>query len=216
MKKSDLTLVIGDKNLSSWSMRPWLVLKQSGLPFKEVNVPLDRPETGQQISRHSPSGKVPVLWHGKLKVWDSLAICEYIHELVPEKNLWPKEAFDRAIARSLTAEMHSGFTNLRSQLSMDLTLRIKIKHLSPSTLEDIRRITHIWEKSMDHNGGPFLIREFGIIDAFFAPVVCRFISYGLDIKNKKCRRYMEAVMDHSAVKEWVKGAQKERFRFPSF
>lgn len=209
-----LELIIGDKNLSSWSLRPWLVLKVSGVPFKEVQVLLDRPDTAKKLRKASPSGRVPVLHHQSLRVWDSLAICEYIHELVPDKHLWPKEAKKRAIARSMVAEMHSGFAGLRSQLSMDITLRTRIKHLSPQTISDIRRIVQMWSECLKKHKGPFLFGEFGIVDAFFAPVVFRFDSYGIEIKDPRIRKYRRAILNHSAVREWVRGAKKERPYYP--
>lgn len=216
MKASPLELVIGDKNLSSWSLRPWLVLKASGLPFKEVQVLLDRPDTAKKLRKVSPSQRVPVLHHNKLRVWDSLAICEYIHELAPDKNLWPQDANHRAVARSLVAEMHSGFSGLRSQLSMDITLRTKIKHLTPQTIADIRRIVHIWTESLKKSKGPFLFGEFGIVDAFYAPVVFRFESYGIEINNSHVRKYKQAILKHPAVHEWVRGAKNERPYYSKF
>lgn len=216
MSGKDLQLVIGDKNLSSWSMRPWLVLQASGLAYKEVQVLLDRPDTAKKLKRLSPSQRVPVLNHRDLQIWDSLAICEYIHELAPDKNLWPKDSKKRAIARSLVAEMHSGFSSLRSQLSMDITLRTKIKHLSPQTVADINRIVSILSASLKKSKGPFLFGDFGIVDAFYAPVIFRFQSYGIDIKNPVFCKYKDAILKHPAVQEWVRGAKKERPYYSKF
>lgn len=157
-----------------------------------------------------------MLLHGKTHIWDSLAICEYIHELDPDKNLWPQDAKARAIARSYVAEMHSGFTSLRSQLSMDISLRTHIKHLAPQTLADIARIVDLWEAALGQSGGPYLFGSFGIADAFYAPVVFRFLSYGIDIRNARCRKYMNTVVGTSFVKDWVKSAKKERFLYPKF
>jgi len=210
IKKSNLTLVIGDKNLSSWSMRPWLALKASGLDFTEEKLRLDDPSTKKSISRFSPSGRVPVLLHNGLKVWDSLSICEYIAELAPDKKLWPSNPSHRAIARSLVCEMHSGFQALRGQMSMDIQLKMNLKHLTPQTISDVERIVHIWHHSMRTNGGPFLIGEFGIIDAFFAPVVLRFQSYGIKIKDKDCQKYMDNISNQKFVKSWVKEAKLEK------
>lgn len=212
----NIKLIIGDRNLSSWSMRPWLAMKASGLHFKEIQVLLDRPTTGKQIKRYSPSGKVPVLINGKTTVWDSLAICEYIAELAPKKQLWPKDSTQRAIARSYVAEMHSGFTSLRSQLSMDIHLRMKFKHLQPGTISDIERILELWERALKKSGGPFLFGEFGIVDAFYAPVIFRFISYGLEIKNRHALKYMRSMQNYSAVKEWVKKANIEKAYYLKF
>jgi len=218
MKKTEsLELIIGDKNLSSWSMRPWLVLKASGLPFKETKILLDRPDTAKKIKKHSPTGKVPVLKHGsRFPIWDSLSICEYIAELAPEKNLWPEDPEWRGIARSFAAEMHSGFTSLRSQLSMDIQLRTQIKHLTPQTIADIDRILHIWKMSMKTLGGPYLFKDFTIADAFFAPVVMRFVSYGIEISDKPTRAYMNHILKNPHVKEWIAGAKKEKAHIVKF
>lgn len=216
MKNNGLILVIGNKNLSSWSMRPWLVLKASGLKFKEINIELDTPETTKNIKQYSPTGKVPVLVHGDLHVWDSLAISEYIAELTadlaPDKNLWPVDLQDRAIARSYVAEMHSGFMSLRNQLSMDISLRTEIKHLVPGTISDIERIISMWDEALSNSKGPFLFGEFGIVDAFYAPVVFRFQSYGIQIKNKKVQKYMQSILKLDIVQEWVKSSGKEKYK----
>ena len=206
----NLTLVIGDKNLSSWSMRPWLVLKASGLPFAEKKITLDTSSTRKTISRFSPSGRVPVLIHDKLKIWDSLAICEYIAELAPNRKLWPAHAAHRALARSLVTEMHSGFQSLRSQLPMDIQLRMKIKHLSAQTVSDIERIVHIWSQSMKTNGGPFLFGDFNIVDAFYAPVVMRFLSYQIQIKDKRVLQYIKNMSKQKYIETWIQDAQKEK------
>lgn len=205
---SSLSLVIGDKALSSWSMRPWLALKASGLPFKEIKIPLDWPNTKKRILKYSPSGKIPVLIHGKHRIWDSLAICEYIAELAPQ--LWPAESGERALARSMVSEMHSSFQSLRDQLSMDLQMKTKILHLTPQTIRDIERILLLWQQALKKSKGPFLFGEFSIADAFYAPVVFRFLSYGIDIKNKSALKYMKHIQAHPAVKSWYQAAQKEK------
>lgn len=209
-KNQNLKLIIGDKNLSSWSMRPWLVLKSSGLPFDEIKIALDRPETAEQLAEHSPSGRVPVLVDGGMYVWDSLSICEYIAELAPDKELWPADPRERAIARSYVAEMHSGFQSLRDQMSMDLSLRMKIKHIAPQTVANIQRILDLWASALEYSGGPFLFGSFGIVDAFYAPVVFRFISYGIKIKNPRLQKYMKAIVAQPAVNSWVQAAKKEK------
>jgi glutathione S-transferase len=213
---NQLTLVIGDRNVSSWSMRPWLVMKKTGLAFEEQLVKLDTPQTAKELRRLSPNGKVPLLIHGRTKVWDSLAICEYLAELVPDQKLWPEPPDYRAIARSMVAEMHSSFQSLRSQLSMDIQLRMKIKHLTPGTIEDIHRIIHIWDQSLKMLNGPFIFGEFCIVDAFYAPVVLRFQSYGVLVKNKNALRYMNAILNYPSVKQWVKAAQKEQPEYLEF
>ena len=217
MKKTNLTLYIGDTNLSSWSLRPWLTLKHSGLDFSGVLIKLDTKSTAASLKKISPSGRVPVLVHDKTKIWDSLSICEYVAELAPKANLWPTPPAHRAIARSLVCEMHSGFQSLRSQLSMDIQLRMKIKHLTPATISDIQRICHIWDHSIRTNKGPYLFgKKFGITDAFYAPVVFRFQSYGIQIENKNVRKYMKSILDNQAVKEWTVRAMKEQATVVAF
>ena len=136
-------LIIGDKTFSSWSMRAWLVAVQSGLPFKEINIELDSPKTAAQIAKYSPSGKVPALRNGKMMIWDSLAIAEYLNDLSPEAQLWPADIGARALARSYAAEMHSGFPNLRTQMSMDLQHDAELRHLTSGTIHEIERIIAI-------------------------------------------------------------------------
>ncbi len=210
MANPEMILVIGDKNLSSWSMRPWLAMRAAGVPFKEVKILLDQRNTAEKIKQYSPSGRVPLLLHGEHRIWDSLAICEYLAETYKNHSLWPADKGDRAFARSMVAEMHSSFQSLRSQLSMDIRLRTQIRHLTSATEHDISRITQLWGDCLKKTSGPFLFGDFGIVDAFYAPVVFRFISYGIKIKNKKIVQYMKSVSNHPAVKEWVKEARKEK------
>ncbi len=213
---ANLKLVIGDKNLSSWSMRPWLALKTSTLDFTEILVPLDTPKTARLLSKHSPSGRVPVLIHEDLQIWDSLAICEYVHELAPERHLWPRSKAERARARAYCAEVHSSFHGLRTQLSMDIRLRTQIRHLSRESVCDIKRVLQLWGLALKKSGGPFLFGGFGIADAFFAPVVLRFISYGVKIESKVALAYMAAVQKNPHVREWVQAARKEKPFIPQF
>lgn len=209
---SKIKLVIGDKNYSSWSMRPWLALKASKLPFEEIKVLLDRPDTKKNILKHSPSGKVPVLIYKGEAVWDSLAICEFIAELAPKSQLWPKDDMARAQARSYVAEMHSGFLSLRTQMSMDIRLNIKMGHLLQSTVDDIKRITSMWESALQKYGGPYLFgSHFGIADSFYAPVVMRFNSYGVQLKSSTLKKYMNTMLENPFVNEWIKEAKKEEF-----
>lgn len=216
MKKSGLKLIIGDKNLSSWSMRPWLALKESGLEFEEILVALDQSDTKSKIAAFSPSQKVPCLIHENsntnqsVTVYDSLAICEYLAELAPNSGLWPTDFNKRAQARSCVAEMHSGFQSLRSQLSMDIRLKIELRHLTEQTVSDIKRILIIWQEALSRSPGPFLFGKFGIADAFYAPVVFRFISYGIDIRNQPALNYIKSMKDHPHVQSWVKDALAEK------
>lgn len=209
-------LVIGDKAYSSWSMRAWLVAVQSGLPFKEVNVKLDTPTTAAQIAKHSPSGKVPALKQGKTVIWDSLAIAEYLNELSPEAQLWPVDPAIRAVARSYAAEAHSGFVNLRTHLSMDLKLRAEARHLTTGTIADIERVLEMWRTALKVSRGPYLFGEFTIADAFFAPIVFRFISYGIKIKDKTALAYMENIKAHHGVQFWLEEAMAEKNATPIF
>ncbi|WP_347359561.1 glutathione S-transferase family protein [Bdellovibrio sp.] len=203
-------LIIGDKTFSSWSMRAWLVAVQSGLPFKEVNITLDQPDTTKKILKYSPAGKVPALRNGKIIIWDSLAIAEYINELSPEAQLWPEDIGARALARSYAAEVHSGFTSLRSQLSMDLQHKGDVRHLTPGTIKDIERILEMWTTALKVSEGPYLFGDFCIADAFFAPIVFRFLSYNVQIKDKMIRQYMKNIQDHHGVQFWMEDALKEK------
>lgn len=203
-------LVIGDKTYSSWSMRAWLVAVQSGLPFKEINIKLDEKKTAAQIAKHTDSGKVPVLKQGKRVIWDSLAIAEYLNELSPEAKLWPEDAGTRALARSYAAEMHSGFPNLRTNLSMDLKRTEPVKHLTEATAYEIERILKMWKDALKVSEGPFLFGDFCIADAFFAPVVFRFKHYGIKISDRMVKQYMKNIEEHHGVQFWVEDAKSEK------
>lgn len=210
-----MTLIIGDKNLSSWSMRAWLALKATKHPFKEIKVLLDVPGYQQKIRKYSPSGKVPALLVDSSVIWDSWAICEYAGELEPR--LWPAEQTLRAEARAYCAEMHSGFPSLRNQLSMNIQLKIKASHLQPGTLDDINRIKELWKSALKKTGGPFLFGDYGIVDCFYAPVVYRFLSYGINFKDPSLRQYMSRITSHRDIKDWVKQARKEEpYQVPAF
>ena len=207
---AELTLVIGNKQFSSWSLRPWLALKQLGLPFREVLVLLRRPETKAEILKYSPSGKVPYLIDGSLGVWDSLAIIEYLNELKPEARLWPADRAARAFARSISAEMHSGFAALRQHLGMDLK-RTPAKGEWPSeAAADIERVQAIWAEARARygSGGPFLFGQFTAADAMYAPVVTRFHRYGVPL-DPALAAYRDAVLALPAMQEWTAAAQKE-------
>ena len=168
---SELTLIIGNKNYSSWSLRPWLLLKQTGIPFQERYIPIRSEAWFTQIHALSPSGKVPALLDGTLRIWDSLAICEYLAERFPEKQLWPAAREARAEARAVSAEMHSGFQALRQNMFMNIRRRMPGRGRNPETLADIERITAIWNdgRARYHGAGPFLFGRFSIADAMYAP-----------------------------------------------
>ena len=206
---AQLTLVIGNKNYSSWSLRPWLVMKQVGLDFTELRIPLDTPTTHEEILRYSSSGRVPVLRHGDLTIWESLAICEYIAERFA-KNLWPEDMAARALARSISAEMHAGFQSLRQNMPMDCRSQIPGKGMGQGVQADIDRITAIWHECRSKFGidGNLLFGHFTITDAMFAPVVSRFLTYDVKL-DAIARAYAEAVWTLPAMQEWVAAATAE-------
>lgn len=201
-------LVIGDKNLSSWSLRPWLALRVAGLPFAELSIRLGQPESKAGILRYSPSGKVPCLIEGDLLIWDSLAICEYAAELAPE--LWPADAAARAEARAVSAEMHSGFTALRQNMPMNVCAEKPGVGRTPETEADIERIVALWEscRARHRAAGPFLFGTFSIADAMYAPVVWRFNTYAVAVPAA-ARAWMDAMKALPAMQEWRAAAAVE-------
>lgn len=205
-----LVLVIGDKQLSSWSLRPWLLMRHLGLAFEELRLPLDTPRFAREIERYSPARRVPVLLHGELHVWDSLAICEYVNELV-RGAAWPADAAARAHARSISAEMHSGFAALRSTWSMRAaTVGLEVD-LTPAARSDVERVEAIWTACRERyeGGGPWLFgARFCIADAMYAPVVLRFRTYGAEL-GPVARRYAAHVLDDPHVADWIRGAGEE-------
>ena len=206
-----LKLVIGSRYASSWSLRPWLLLKQLGLPFEEIVIPLRQPDTALHIRRYSPSGKVPVLLVGGQRIWDSLAIAEYLAEEHP--NLWPAERAARALARAVCCEMHSGFSALRTFLPMDFTARFEPPGKLLASVEgDIDRIVTIWaDCRRSAAAGPFLFGQFTIADAMFAPVCSRFATYAVPL-TAPALAYVEHMMDLPAMQEWGRLAHAELTR----
>jgi glutathione S-transferase len=206
-----MKLVIGDKNMSSWSMRPWLVLKHFGIPFEEDMIRLGRPDSSAKILAHSPSGKVPCLvTDAGDAVWESVAIMETLAELFPQHAMWPRDAAARAHARSISAEMHAGFADLREQMSMDIQRQAFGLELTAGALANVKRIDLIWRNCLDAHGGPFLFgREFGIADAMFAPVVMRFNSYAPKL-SETALGYGARITALPIVAEWIEGARNER------
>lgn len=200
-------LYIGNKNYSSWSMRAWLCAKQAGLNFDEVLIALRTTQTKENILKISPSGKIPCLIHNGLRIWDSLAIALYLDEIFPEANLFPKDIEKRYLAKSICCEMHSGFMNLRNEFSMDMKLLTK-KEPSPETQKEIKRILEIWKLCLDNSNGNFLFGDFSATDAFFAPVVSRFISYGVDTGNLE--KYVNDISNNFFYQEWQKEALLEK------
>ena len=204
------TIYLGNKNYSSWSLRGWLMLSMSGLAFDEVVIPLDQPDTGETILKYSPSGRVPVLVHGKARIWDSLAIGEYLAEICPKAGLWPKARPARTRARSISAEMHAGFAALREALPMNVRRSFPGHEYSREVQADINRITAIWRTCRDRHGegGAFLFGGPGIADAMFAPVASRFRTYATDL-DETSAAYLKAIHGLPAMKRWTQAAKNE-------
>jgi len=198
------SLLIGNKNYSSWSLRPWLLMRQAGLVFHEVRIPLYTPESKAAIRKYSPSGKVPCLLDGGLAVWDSLSICEYLAEKHSTLSLWPADPHQRAAARSVSAEMHSGFQNLRQRMSMNCRRSFPGLGRTVEVAADIERIQQIWSDCRARFGqnGPFLFGAFSIADAMYAPVVLRFRTYAVQL-DPVCRQYADAILALPALQQWV-------------
>jgi glutathione S-transferase len=205
-----LILTIGSKRWSSWSLRPWIALKQAGIPFEERLIPLRQPDTKARILESSPSGKVPLLIDGDIQVWDSLAILDYIAVRFPDAGLWPRDLGPLALARSISAEMHSGFAPLRRELPMDIASRLPLPDLSDEAMADIARIQAIWRDARARFGGigPFLFGAFTNADAMFAPVASRFQTYGVAL-DPVCDAYVKTIMSLPAIAEWSQAASKE-------
>ena len=203
-----LTLVIGNKNYSSWSFRPWIAMKVAGIPFEERGIPLYEPGSREEILRYSSAGKVPVLLDGENAIWETIAILEYLAERFPKAELWPREAYARAHARAVAAEMHAGFQALRKACPMNMWLPRKQRPQNEEVIENVRRIGTIWWDCLQRYGGPFLFGAFGAADAMYAPVVSRLHTYGI-LVAPKCHAYMDAVMALPAWHEWCDAALKE-------
>ena len=212
-----LTLHIGNKNYSSWSMRPWVLMTQADIPFDEVLLRFDSFEPGSQFKRQamalSPSGTVPVLVDGDLVVWDTLAIAEYLAERFPERALWPRAVDARALARSVCAHMHSGFGALRQHFPMNIEASLpevgaRVLREQPAVVEDLQRLQALWENLLARHDGPLLFDRFSIADAFFAPVVMRLTTYAVPV-SPRVQRYMDAVLALQGVQQWVAGALAE-------
>jgi len=202
-----LTLIVGNKNYSSWSLRPWLLMKHAGLEFREVVVPLYRPGHAEEVLKYSPTGKVPALIDGDLHIWDSIAICEYIAEKTGFG--WPKQPAARAHARSVSAEMHSGFQDLRGQCPMNARARKRVPH-TPELARDIERIEEIWQECRERHdaAGPWLFGTFSIADAMYAPVALRFNTYGAEV-SAVAAAYLKTMMADRHVLDWVRAGQAE-------
>jgi glutathione S-transferase len=213
-----MKLIIGNKNYSSWSLRGWLACKQSGLAFEEITVPvwdLSQEQKGEDLA---PSqGKVPILWDGECVVWDSLAIIDFLADRVGRDRFWPKEETARGMARSMVAEMHSSYLPLRRQFPMNVRRRIEGVEPSEETRADIVRILGLWAEARARfgKGGPFLFGAFSAADIIYAPVVSRFISYGVPVPGFAVA-YMQAVWEHEWMKAWVAEAEAEEWTIEKF
>jgi glutathione S-transferase len=208
-----LKLYVGNKNYSSWSMRPWVALKAAGVDFADEVIPFDFPAGNPAIKAISESGTVPVLEHDGLKIWESLAIIEYAAELFPDKRLWPADRKDRALARAYCSEMATSFRALRNAAPMNLRYPRKKLEVGEDVQANIKRIEDIWHKNIARSGGPFLFGEFCAADAFFAPVVARFDSYILS-EHPDTLAYIKAIKSHPAVRAWAADAAKETWIVP--
>ncbi|MDE2434896.1 MAG: glutathione S-transferase family protein [Sphingomonadales bacterium] len=216
-----MKLILGNKNYSSWSLRGWLAVKQSGLPFEEITVPLYGDDWDERKKEHDEiapsSGKVPVLWDGDAVVWDSIAIIEYLADKVGRDRFWPKADDARAMARSMVAEMHSSYLALRGECPMNIRRRVEGHKISDAAKADIVRILTLWAEARARfgKGGPFLFGTFSAADIIYAPVVSRFITYGIGVPGFALA-YMEAVWDHEWLKAWIAAAESEDWVIEQF
>jgi glutathione S-transferase len=208
-----LKLILANKAYSSWSLRPWILLAQLKIPFEEVIIPMDQPETRASMLKYAPTGKCPSLQDGKIAVWESLAIIEYLAEAYPEKTVWPKGKAARAHARSLASEMHAGFVALRQACPTNFRRPVKAIALSDEVRGDVARVEAAWAhaRATFGRGGPFLFGRFSAADAMFAPVVNRLHVYDVSVSTQT-RAYMEAVMALPAWKAWIADAHAEPWR----
>jgi glutathione S-transferase len=217
------TLVIGNKCHSSWSLRPWILMKHFGIPFEEVLIPftdpIDTPEWKRQVRKYNPAGKVPALVDGEIAVWESLAIMEYLAEKHPDIPIWPKDRAARAMARSIASEMHAGFSAMRGACPMNLGKKYAYKDRGAAAAKDAARVAEIWRTARERfgkgatNGGPFLFGAFCAADAMYAPMATRFETYSLPA-DAVVRAYMDAVMGTAAFQEWRRAALAETWLVP--
>jgi glutathione S-transferase len=210
-----LKLILGNKNYSSWSFRPWIALRQAGIAFSEEVIPLYEPGSRERMLQYGPTGKVPVLIDAEITVWESIAILEYVAEKFPEAALWPADRRARAYGRAIAAEMHAGFMSLRRHCPMNMRRKSRKLDLTPEVLADIRRIEAIWTQSRERFGreGPFLLGAFSIADAMYAPIVSRFHTYAIDVVPV-AQAYMAAMMALPAWQEWQSAGEREPWIMP--
>ena len=212
-----LKLILANKAYSSWSLRPWILLTHFKIPFEEVVIPMDEPETRANMLKYAPTGKCPSLHDGKTAVWESLAIIEYVAETHPEKAIWPRAKAARAHARSLANEMHAGFGALRQACPTNFRRRVRAIALSEGVRADVAWIEEAWAHARDTFGaaGPYLFGRFSAADAMFAPVVNRFHVYEIPI-SKPSRAYMDTIMALPAWKAWIAAAEAEPWRIERY
>lgn len=214
MTDSDYALVIGDKNYSSWSLRPWLLMRQFSIPFQEINIDIYQPGARNRILEHSPSGLVPALKSGDLVIWDTLAVIEFLAERHPGLPIWPEAPDTRALARCVAAEMHSGFADLRSEMPMDFLHLKPVANISDAVARNIRRIVGIWRSCRSRAGAqPYLFGAFCAADAMYAPVASRLRTYGVDLSahgdDGTAATYCETALSGPAIAEWAEGARRQ-------
>ena len=210
-----MKLIIGNKNYSSWSLRAWLAVKQSGLSFEELTVNIggdDWAAVKRESGEIMPSGKVPVLWDGETVIWDSLAILGYLADKIGRDRFWPKDDTARGLALSMVAEMHSSYLAMRAECPMNVRKRFDGVKLSDAAREDIVRVLQLWAEARARfgKGGPFLFGTFGAADVFYAPVVSRFVTYGIGVPGF-ARAYMESMWEHEWMQAWIAGAEDEQW-----
>jgi glutathione S-transferase len=212
-----MQLVIGNKNYSSWSFRPWIAMKALGIPFDEVLIPfgspLGNPDFKERLRAYTPAGMVPVLIDGDVHVWETLAILEYLAEKFPDKHLWPADMKKRAEARALASEMHAGFSALRGECPMNMRRPVRARTLSGAAQANVARIEVMWIEARARHGGLFLFGNFCAADAMYAPMVARLFTYGIKIE-REALAYMEAMMALPAWGEWKAAALKEEWIVP--
>ena len=216
-----MKLIIGNKNYSSWSLRGWLAAKQSGLHFEELTVNISGEEweaAKRQMGEVQPSsGKVPILWDGDVVIWDSLAILEYLADKVGRDRFWPKDDVARGMARAMVAEMHSGYLPLRRECPMNVRKRIELSGLTDEAKHNVVRILTLWAEARARHGqgGPFLFGTFGAADIFYAPIISRFITYGIGVPGF-AQTYMQAMWEHEWMQAWIAGAEDEEWVIEAF
>ena len=211
----ELKLIIGNRNYSSWSLRAWLAMRQAGLAFSEEMVPLDQPETRDRLWGYSAAGRVPVLYHGDLIVWDTLAIIEYLAETFPEHPQWPADTQARALARSVSAEMHAGFASLRCEIPMNIRADGRQVKLTDAAEADVARILELWQSCLDRRDadGPYLFGPFCAADAMFAPIVSRFRTYGI-VLTPDLQDWSDAVWTTQGMSWWRAASEQESWTIP--